>query len=171
MNNIKILPLTKDKFVKAVDVVLRAELDTREEIEHHLEHMDAHFIALDGEKIVGVIGWYQDDVNWANEAMGDKFPGVEAYWVGFFAVDKNYRGKGIGFALLKRLEQVIKEKKQDKLWVSSVPETKKYYERQGFKFACTGKISGKQKYFLVKELTNPENTADDVMEEIGKAGK
>lgn len=152
MQNIKILPLTTDRFNEAVGVVLRAQLDTREEIEHHLQHIDAHFVATDGEKIVGVIGWYQDNVNWANEAMGDKFPGEEAYWVGFFAVEKEYRGKGIGFALLQKIEEAVKEKKQDKLWVSSVPETRSYYERQGFKLVCTGEISGNQKFFMVKEL-------------------
>lgn len=153
ISNIKIIPLSQDKFKEAVDVVLAAELDTREEIVHHLEHIEAHFIAMDGDKVIGVIGWYQDNVNWANVAMGDQFPGVEAYWVGFFAVDKNDRGKGIGFALLQKLEEVIKEKNQDKLWVSSVPETKAYYERQGFKLVCEGKVArDRLRYFLVKEL-------------------
>lgn len=151
--NIKILPLTRDRFDEAVEVVLRAELDTKEEIEHHLQLLDAHFIAMDGEKVVGVIGWYQDNVNYAKDAMGDKFPGEEAYWVGFFAVEKEYRGKGIGFALLKKLEEVIKDKKQDKLWVSSVPETRAYYERQGYKLVCEGKVAGDRlRYFLVKKL-------------------
>lgn len=153
MSKIKILPLTQERFDETVEVVLRAQLDSREEIEHHLQHIDAHYAAMDGEKIVGVIGWYQDNVHWADTAMGDKFPGEEAYWVGFFAVEKKYRGKGIGFALLKKLEEVIKEKKQDKLWVSSVPETRSYYERQGFKLVCEGKVAGDRlRYFLVKEL-------------------
>lgn len=152
MNKIKISPLTNSKFDEAVELVLRADLDTREEIEHHLEHIDAHYVAMAGQKIVGVIGWYQDDVNWATETMGNKFPGPEAYWVGFFAVDKNYRRKGIGFALLKRIEKVIKAKRQVKLWVSSVPETRNYYERQGFKLVCEGRIGGKQKFFMVKDL-------------------
>lgn len=151
--SIKILSLTQNKFDEAVEVVLRAELDTKEEIEHHLQHLDAHFIVMEGEKVVGVIGWYQDNVNWANEAMGVKFPGEDAYWVGFFAVEKEYRGKGIGFALLNKLEEVIKDKKQDKLWVSSVPETRAYYERQGYKLVCEGKVSGdRSRFFLVKNL-------------------
>lgn len=147
-----ILPLTKAKFKKAVDLVLAAELDTREEIEHHLEHIDAHYLAMDGDKIVGVIGWYQDNVHYATEAMGDKFPGEEAYWVGFFAVDKKYRGKGTGYSLLKKLEEAVKEKGVDQLWVSSVPETHFYYQRQGFKPVMTGKISGNRKYFMVKKI-------------------
>ena len=93
MDKIKILPLTKTKLNEAVKLVLAAELDTREEIEHHLEHINAHYMALDGEKVVGVIGWYQDNVKYATEAMGDKFPDEEAYWVGFFAVGKEHQGK------------------------------------------------------------------------------
>lgn len=153
MKKIKIVPLTKERFDEAVDLVLRAELDTREEIEHHLQHIDAHYVAIDGDKIVGIIGWYQDTVNYATEAMGEKFPGPAAYWVGFFAVEKKYRGRGIGFALLTKLEQVIKEKNQNKLWVSSVPQTRAYYERQGFKLICGGKVAGDRlRYFLVQDL-------------------
>ena len=150
--NIIIVPLTRDRFDEAVELVLRAELDTREEIEHHLKHIEAHYVALDQDKIIGVIGWYQDNVNYAVSAMGDKFPGVEAYWVGFFAVDKDVQGQGIGFALLKNLEKIVKAKGTNKLWVSSVPETRRYYERQGFKLVCRGKIAGNPKFFLVKSL-------------------
>ncbi|MFH0863992.1 MAG: GNAT family N-acetyltransferase [Candidatus Gottesmanbacteria bacterium] len=149
---IKIEKLTEKRFNEAVNLVLVANLDTREEIEHHLKHLDAHYIALDNDKIVGVIGWYQDNVHYANEAMGDKFPGEEAYWVGFFTTDKNYRRQGIGFALLQKLEQVIKEKGEDKIWVSSVPETKDYYQRQGFELVLMGYINGNQKCFMVKKL-------------------
>lgn len=150
--NIQIVPLTQEKFKEAVDFILATGLDTREEIEHHLEHIDAHYLAMDEEKIVGVIGWYQDTVNYATEAMGDKFPGTSAYWVGFFAVEEKYRGKGIGYALFKKLEEVVKKKGASKLWVSSVPETRSYYERQGFKLVTTGKIHGHPKFFLVKQL-------------------
>lgn len=149
---IKIKPLTRKKFDETVDLVFAAELDTREEIEHHLEHIDAHYLAMDGEKIVGVIGWYQDTVNYASKAMGDKFPGPEAFWVGFFAVEEKYRGEGIGYALFKKLKEVVKAKGANKLWVSSVPETKSYYQRQGFKLVTTGKIHGNPKFFLVKSL-------------------
>ena len=152
MNKITIKQLTRVYFEEAVNLVIKAELDTREEIEHHLKHIDAHYVALDKERIIGVIGWYQDNVNYATEAMGDKFPGKDAYWVGFFAVDKEHRGHGIGFALLKKLEKVVKKRGADELWVSSVPETKDYYMRQGFKKYMSGKISGNTKFFCVKKL-------------------
>ena len=151
-NKITIRRLTKERFEEAVNLVLKAELDTKEEIEHHLKYIDAHYIALDKGRIIGVIGWYQDNVNYANEAMGDKFPGEEAYWVGFFTVDKKYQQQGIGYALLQKLEQVITEKGVSELWVSSVPESKNYYKRQGFERVMQGKIGGDSKYFLVKRF-------------------
>ena len=82
-----IIPLTQKRIHEAINVVLKAKLDTREEIEHHLQHIDAHYIAIHSNKIAGVIDWYQDNVNYATEAMDDKFPGPDAYWVGFFAVE------------------------------------------------------------------------------------
>lgn len=149
---ITITSLTKKRLSEAVQLVLNANLDTREEIEHHLQHLGAHYIASENDHIIGVIGWYQDNVNYANTAMGDKFPGPEAYWVGFFAIDESRRGKGVGYALLQKLESVLRKKSVHELWVSSVPETVGYYKRQGFKLVCRGKISGNPKYFLVKNL-------------------
>lgn len=149
---ISIVPLTENKLNEAIDVVLRAELDTREEIEHHLNHIEAHFVAQDGDIVIGVIGWYQDAVNYANEAMGEDFPGKDAYWVGFFAVDKEYQRKGIGKALLLKLEEVVKAKGTNALWVSSVPETRSYYEMNGFLLVREGEINGNKKFFMVKDL-------------------
>ncbi|HVZ12730.1 MAG TPA: GNAT family N-acetyltransferase [Patescibacteria group bacterium] len=148
----QISKLTKELFPEAVELVLRAELDTREEIEHHLQHVDAHFVAIENDKVIGVIGWYQDTVHYADAAMGDKFPGEDAYWVGFFAVDKEHQGHGIGSALIKQLEEVVKSMGADTLWVSSVPETKSYYESKGFSLVCEGEIRGNQKYFFSKSI-------------------
>ncbi len=149
---VTIQPLTKELFNEAVDLVLKAGLDTKEELEHHLQHIDAHYVALDKDKVIGVIGWYQDNVNYATQALGDKFPGEDAFWVGFFAVDEKYRGQGVGYALLKELEKVLKEKGAKELWVSSVPETKEYYQRQRFEVFMEGKIGGNPKFFCVKKL-------------------
>jgi GNAT superfamily N-acetyltransferase len=151
--NFVLSSLTRERLQEAIDVVFETGLDTKEEIEHHLEHIDAHYVAIDGDKIIGVIGWYQDTVNYATNAMGDKFPGPEAYWVGFFAVQENYRGKGIGYALLQKLESALKEKGVNVLWVSSVPEAGKYYERQNYQLVMEGRINGNQKYFLSKNLS------------------
>lgn len=84
--------------------------------------------------------------------MGDKFPGIEAYWVGFFAVDKEFQGQGIGYALLRKPEDDLKKKNINQLWVSSVPQTVDYYIRQGFKPFMTGIINNNLKHFLVIDL-------------------
>lgn len=152
IQDINIQPLKKTLFEKAVDLVLAAKLDTKEEIEHHLIHLDAHYVTLAGNNVIGIIGWYQDNVNYATSAMGDKFPGESAYWVGFFAVDEQYRKQGIGYTLIKKLEEVIKQKGAHELWVSSVPETKDYYERQGFQLVTQGIIDNNPKFFCVKKL-------------------
>lgn len=152
MENVKIIPLTRDRFDEAVNLVLQAELDTKEEIEHHLKHLEAHYIAVLDGNIIGVIGWYQDNVNYATDAMGDAFPGTEAYWVGFFVVDKKHRGKGIGQALLKKIEEEINMKNVYELWVSSVPETHRYYKKHGFSLVKIGYIGGNEKYFMVKKI-------------------
>jgi len=150
--NYSIIPLTKRNYLDAVDLVFKADLDTRSEIEHHLQHLDAHYVAVDRKKIIGVIGWYLDTEQYANAAMGDKFPGEHAYWVGFFAVDPQYRGNKIGESLLRKLESVLIGKNIGELWVSSVPETKSYYEKHGFILVMTGEISGNNKFFLEKKL-------------------
>ena len=149
----QIIPLTKTHFADAVALVMKAGLDTQKEIEHHLGHLDAHYVAVVDNRVIGVVGWYQDNVHYADAAMGDTFPGEEAYWVGFFAVDESFQGKGMGTALLRRLEEVVKEKQASTLWVSSVPETKTYYEHRGFSLVLEGQIGGKQKFFLSKQLS------------------
>lgn len=148
-----IVPLTQDRFNEAVSLVLKADLDTQEEIEHHLQHLDAHYIAIADNKVVGVVGWYQDNVHFADKAMGSRFPGEDVYWVGFFAVTTEHQGKGIGSALMEKLEEVVKDKQTTTLWVVSVPETRTYYESKGFKLVMEGKINDKQKFFLCKHLT------------------
>lgn len=152
LHDIQIIPLSQNRFNEAVSLVLKAGLDTKEEIEHHIQHIDAHYVAVYGDKTIGVIGWYQDNVHYADEAMGTNFPGDEAFWVGFFVVEKEYQGEGIGSALLHKLEEAIKDKKSSSLWVSSVPEARSYYEDKGFKLVCEGQIGGNHKYFMVKKL-------------------
>lgn len=144
--------LSKDTYQAASDLLFSLDLDTREEINHHLDEMEKYYVAIDGGKVLGVIGWYQDNLNYANEAMGEKFPGVEAYWIGFFGVDKNSQGKGIGTKLIEHLQNVLKEKEIKDLWVSSVTESTTYYEGKGFKKVASGDISGRPHDFLVKHF-------------------
>jgi predicted DNA-binding protein len=67
---ITVIPLKK-RFEEAVEMALKAESDTREAIEHHLEEIHAHCVALDSTQIVCVIGRYQDNINYTSKAMDD----------------------------------------------------------------------------------------------------
>lgn len=152
MKDPNIQPLTKKYFDESVKLLLDLELDTKEEIEHHLEDMEAHLIYLNEDKVVGVIGWYKDDVNYAKNAMGKNFPGEEAFWVGFFGVKKEFQNQGIGTKLFDSMENIIAKKGAAEWWVSSVPEAKDFYQHKSFSVVCTGKINGNQKFFMKKSL-------------------
>lgn len=106
----KFQTLTHNHYEESVQLLLDLDLDTREEIEHHLADMDAHLICLEDGKVVGIVGWYKDNVNYAKDAMGNLFPGEGAYWVGFFGVKYEYQKKGIGTKLLSMMEENIKQK-------------------------------------------------------------
>lgn len=90
-----ISPLDEGRLNEAIDLVFKTGLDTREEVEHHLRDLGAYYIALDqSDKIIGVIGWYQDNVNYANEAMGKNFPAPKLIgWV-FSRLKKNIAARG-----------------------------------------------------------------------------
>ena len=150
--NYKLRDMTKDDFKESVQLLVDLELDTREEIEHHLEEHEKHTVATSDGKIIGVVGWYQDNMNYASQAMGNQFPGENVYWVGFFGVEKSWQGKGVGSALIQELETTVKNLNTNQLWVVSVPESVGYYESKGFKQKMTGEISGNPKTFLFKEL-------------------
>ena len=150
MKDPNIQPLTKIFFSESVNLLLDLELDTKEEIEHHLVDMDAHLIYLNKGKVVGVIGWYKDTVNYAKKAMTDRLPGEDAFWVGFFGVKKEFQNRGIGTKLFESMEKAISDNGATELWVSSVPDAKGFYQSKGFSVVCTGAINGNKKYFMKK---------------------
>ncbi len=151
-SKLQIRSLSKETYSAASDLLLELGLDTREEINHHLDELKKYYVALVGGVVIGVIGWYQDNVNYAKPAMGDKFPGEEAYWVGFFGVDDKYQGQGIGSKLINFLQQELKAMGAVELWVSSVQESTTYYEAKGFERFMSGSISGRPRDFLVKRF-------------------
>ena len=152
MKNSNIEPLTAKFYNDAVNLLLDLELDTKEEIEHHLADMDAHLICLHEDKVIGVIGWYKDNVNYAKNAMGSYFPGEDAFWVGFFGVKKDFQNHGVGTTLFESMEKAILNKGAIEWWVSSVPDAQSFYEGKGFSDVCTGEINGNKKYFMKKVL-------------------
>lgn len=148
----KIQPLTGERFEEAVKLLVDLNLDSRDEIVHHLKALDAHLVYLNNDEVIGIIGWYKDDVNYANKAMGADFPGEDAFWVGFFGVKKGYQSKGVGTELITAMENNIVRLGAHEWWVSSVPDAKEFYRSKGFEVACTGEISGREKYFMKKVL-------------------
>ncbi len=151
-DKLQIRPLSKETYQSASDLLFELGLDAREEINHHLDEMQKYYVALEGEAVIGVIGWYQDNVNYAKPAMGDKFPGEEAYWVGFFGVDSKYQGQGIGSKLINFLQRELKAMDAVELWVSSVKESTTYYEAKGFERFVSGSINDRPRDFLVKRF-------------------
>lgn len=149
---VTIIPLPKEKLEESINLIFDLKLDTRAEIEHHLQEIDKHYIAIEDGTVQGVIGWYQDNIQYANEAMGDTFPGEDAYWVGFFGVRKDHQGRGIGSQLLRKIEEVVLALGATELWVSSVVASQSYYEQKGFKEISRGKIEGIMMVFLKKNL-------------------
>ncbi|MFP3872003.1 MAG: GNAT family N-acetyltransferase [Candidatus Natronoplasma sp.] len=95
--------------------------DTRENIEEELEEQPEYWIgAYDGEKLVGMIFGTDD---------GRKG------WMNRLAVDEDYRGRGIGKALVNQLEGEF-ERKGFKIWAVLIepdnPEAMKFFEHLGF---------------------------------------
>ena len=77
---------------------------------------------IDG-RVVGVNGFYT-------------YNGT--YWLGWFAVDPRYQRKGVGTALLKRVENEVSRRGAKELFVytSSYPDfeqARRFYERRGFR--------------------------------------
>lgn len=96
--------------------------DAKENIADELEEQPEYWIcAYDGsEKLVGVIFGTDD---------GRKG------WINRLAVDKNYRGQGIGTELVRRLENVFEEK-GFKIWAALIepdnPEGMNFFEHLSF---------------------------------------
>lgn len=148
----KIVQLSTDTYKQSGDLLFSLGLDSREEIDHHLDEMSQYYVALEGDKVVGVVGWYQDNVNYAKAAMKDSFPGEDAYWVGFFGVDIHFQNIGVGTELLNYLENILLGMKVSELWVSSVPDATGYYQKNGFSIITRGVINDSEKVFLKKDL-------------------
>lgn len=95
---------------------------------HNLKDLN-YFVVRDSdsEKIVGVTGWYTENIDSENIA-----------WLGWYCVDKNKREKGYGKEILNWTIEQVKEKsfKVFKLYTSNDENEKvaqKLYEDLGFK--------------------------------------
>lgn len=95
--------------------------DTREKISKELRKQPEYWIgAYDGKILVGIIVGTDD---------GRKG------WINRLAVDKRYRGQGIGTKLVKLLEKEF-ENKGFKIWAALIepdnPEAMEFFEKKGF---------------------------------------
>lgn len=95
--------------------------DTKENIAKEIKEQPEYWIgAYDGKKLIGIIVGTDD---------GRKG------WINRLAVDKNYRGQGIGTKLVKLLEQEF-EDKGFKIWAALIepdnPEGMEFFEKMGF---------------------------------------
>lgn len=140
----KIIPLTKKYLTKAIglvssvfpgeDIVSKAfeasvDKDAFEEFISEYTQVKSleYFIAVDeNDTILGTNGLYslQEDLD-------------DSYWLGWYCVDPNHRGKGIGKALLNYCVDEAKRrgKKYLKLYTSTDPNEAKaqeVYEKSGF---------------------------------------
>lgn len=86
---------------------------------------DKVYIALFGEELAGVIGYWRDYLSTDY-----------SYWLGWFVVKEKFRKKHIGTKLLKKVEAELKAKKKKKLFVSTEDYNavaKHFYTKNGFR--------------------------------------
>lgn len=111
------------------------------------------WVAKDGDKVVGVIGWYQDKGSYIKPLLGKKlFPtGDKIFWVSFFAVSEDLRGGGVGIMLMKKLIQELEYKKAKELWTYT-SRARKFYEKMGFERITNKMINDEPHDFLKREF-------------------
>lgn len=153
MFHINIQPLSNKNKLEAVEVVLESKVGPRARALRFFNKslrnkIDNVFLAYFENKVVGLIGWYQDKGEWAGKSLGKLFPyGDKIYWVSYFGVREKFKNKGIGTQLIKKLFEEMKIKKAKELWVYT-SRAKGFYEKMGFKFMTRARIESKPHDFL-----------------------
>ncbi|HLC63521.1 MAG TPA: GNAT family N-acetyltransferase [Candidatus Nanoarchaeia archaeon] len=105
-----------------------------------------YYVAVEKGKVIGTTGYYtlKEDEK-------------EAYWLAWFCVDKEYRGRGVGTSLLEFIiEKARKEKKRYlRLYTSDNPDeadAQKLYDKFGFKTTKTESVKHNRYKRQYKEL-------------------
>jgi len=154
---VEIKDLTKDNQNEAMEVALEQEVGEKKEIvkffdESFKENKKNIFVAVVDNQVVGLIGWYQDKDGPNKKLLGEIFPqGEDIYWVSFFAVSGRLRGQGIGTILMRKLFEVVKEKRASELWTYT-RRARVFYEKMGFGWITQKIIDGEMHDFLKCEL-------------------
>lgn len=149
---VNVIPLTEDRYEDAVRIAIEGETGEEKDIRPRLKDYYRHFVAEVNRETIGEIGWYKDNGEFAGKAMGTDFPeGDNVYWISHFAVDKKYKGKGVGTKLIQYLEKIIKKLGGTELWVYT-SRARGFYEKQGFDFVQKTFLEGEWEDVLKKNL-------------------
>jgi len=105
-----------------------------------LEDRAIHIMACDGNKIVGVARLH--------------FNSKEEAQIRYMAVDESYRRRGIGSMMLRRLEEIAREKGASHIVLNARENAVGFYEKNGYKivkksYVLFGEI---QHYKMMKNL-------------------
>jgi GNAT superfamily N-acetyltransferase len=150
--DIKIKPIDDSTYKEAVRIAVEGDTDDTFYAQQWLKNYDRYYVAMNKNRVVGEIGWYQDDGTLSGKVLGDKFPhGNNNYWISHFAVDKRFRNKGIGGLLFKYIEKVVKEKGAKELWVYT-DTAQEFYLKHGFTFVAKGEVDDYIEEIFKKEL-------------------
>lgn len=155
--NVQIESLTEKTKYEARDLVVKADIGPSLRVIKFFnkslrQQHNNIFLAMVDDHIVGIIGWYIDDGHWAGKSLGKLFPyGNDIYWVSYFAVIEEYRGKGIGKILMEKLFGEMKKKHAKVLWVYT-RKARGFYEKMGFQFVTRTHIESCDHDFLKYEI-------------------
>lgn len=153
MSIMRITPLTQETKKSALDLVVANQVWSRDQARGFFnrslkQNRGNIFVISQNNKVVGLIGWYQDNGRWAGKSLGDLFPkGKDIYWVSLFAVDKSLQRQGIGTALMDHLIKVVSAKRAQELWTYSL-RARGFYEKIGFRFVARRIIENEECDFL-----------------------
>lgn len=155
-----IQPFTQATKKSALDLVVANQVWSRDQARGFFnrslkQNRDNIFVIVDNDRVIGLIGWYQDNGRWAGKALGSLFPkGKDIYWVSLFAVDKSLQRQGIGTILMKHLIKQVKAKHARELWVYSL-RARGFYEKMGFSFITRSIIEDEEHDFLKYTYQHP----------------
>ena len=96
------------------------------------------------EKVITSLEWYVAEID--SVIVGTGFVDIDTKEVGAIFVHPDYQRKGIGLAILKKLEEVARSNSLDELHIESTLNAEQFYRTVGFE------SEGRQQYNHVSGL-------------------